>query len=200
MLTLAMKMVTAAEQAGAVSAATRRTPLTTLLALLGLVAGTIAILWLAPDSYFVLKALHVIAIVIWIGGDITLTTLGFVFERRRDGETLAALGRMGAWIGVRVYTPALFAAFGLGVALLEKSGLGWGTAWIDFAIVGWGIAAAVGVGFVGPELGRIDKAAMEFGPESEEVLRRVRRLFMIFRFDTALLILTVLDMVAKPNF
>lgn len=182
------------------SAAARRTPLTTLYAVLALIAGAIAILWLAPDSYLVLKALHVIAIVIWIGGDITLTTLGLVFERRRDGETLAALGKMGAWIGVRVYTPALFAAFGLGVALVEKSGLGWGTAWIDFAIVGWGIAAAVGVGFVGPELGRIDRAAMAHGPESDEVRRRVRRLFMIFRFDTALLILIVLDMVAKPDF
>jgi hypothetical protein len=35
---------------------------------------------------------------------------------------------------------------------------------------------------------------------SDEVGRRVRRLFMIFRFDTALLILIVIDMVAKPSF
>jgi len=32
------------------------------------------------------------------------------------------------------------------------------------------------------------------------VRRRVRRLFTIFRFDTALLILIVLDMTAKPSF
>ena len=35
---------------------------------------------------------------------------------------------------------------------------------------------------------------------SAEVGRRVKRLFMIFRFDTALLILIVIDMVAKPSF
>ena len=29
---------------------------------------------------------------------------------------------------------------------------------------------------------------------------RVKRLFMIFRFDTALLILIVLDMTAQPHF
>ena len=99
-----------------------------------------------------------------------------------------------------IYTPALFAAFGFGVALVQKGGFGWSRFWIDFALAGWAVAAAVGVGFVGPELGRIDKAAQEFGPESAEVGRRVQRLFTIFRFDTALLILIVLDMTAKPSF
>jgi uncharacterized membrane protein len=165
-----------------------------------LIAGLIVFLWYAPASYQIYLALHVIAVVLWVGGDLTLTTLGLVFERRADGETLAALGRMGAWIGTRVYTPALFAAFGLGVALVEKGHWGWSTFWIDFAIVGWGIAAVVGVGFVGPELGRIDRAAATHGPDSPEVFRRIKRLFTIFRFDTALLILIVVDMTAKPSF
>jgi uncharacterized membrane protein len=172
----------------------------TLLAGLVLLVGTIVMLWKAPDAYQIYKALHVIAIVIWVGGDVTLTTLGIVFERRGDGPTLAALGKLGAWIGTRVYTPAPFAAFAFGVALIEKGGLGWGTFYIDFALVGWAIAASVGVGFVGPELGRIDKAAQQYGPDSAEVGRRVARLFTIFRFDTALLILIVIDMTAKPSF
>jgi uncharacterized membrane protein len=165
-----------------------------------LIAGTIVFLWFAPAAYQIYLALHVAAVVVWVGGDVTLTTLGIVFERRADGKTLAALGRMGAWIGTRVYTPALFAAFGLGVALVEKGHWGWSTFWIDFAIVGWGIAATVGVGFVGPELGRIDRAAAAHGPDSPEVARRVRRLFTVFRFDSALLVLIVVDMAAKPSF
>ena len=171
-----------------------------MLAACFLIAGLIVFLWFAPGSYQVYLALHVLAVVIWVGGDVTLTTLGLVFERRADGETLAALGRMGAWIGTRVYTPALFAVFGLGVALVEKGHWGWSTFWIDFALVGWGVAAVVGVGFVGPELGRIDRAAATYGPDSPEVARRVKRLFTVFRFDTALLVLIVVDMVAKPSF
>ena len=58
----------------------------------------------------------------------------------------------------------------------------------------------VGIGFVGPELGRIDKVAVEFGPESEEIGRRVKRLFTVFRLDTVLLMLIVLAMTAKPSF
>jgi uncharacterized membrane protein len=176
-----------------------RTAVSTMLAGILLLAGAILFLWYTPYSYDIYKALHVVTIVIWVGGDVTLTTLGIVFERRRDGEALAQLGKMGAWIGTRVYTPALFAVFGLGVALIEKGHFGWSQFWIDFAIAGWGLASLVGVGFVGPELGRIDRAAQQFGPESDEVGRRVKRLFTVFRFDTALLLLIVIDMTAKPS-
>jgi uncharacterized membrane protein len=190
------------EHAGAADAAPARdsTATSTLLAAALLVAGSVVLLWYAPDSYDVYKALHVISIVIWVGGDVTLTTLGLVFERRRDGEALTQLGKLGAWIGVHVYTPALFAVLGFGIALMEKGEWPWNVFWVDFALVGWAIAAVVGVGFVGPELGRIDRAARVHGPDSEAVRRRVKRLFAVFRFDTALLILIVLDMTAKPSF
>lgn len=177
-----------------------RGAMSTLGAALVLVVGAVVFLWYAPGAYTVYKALHVAAIVVWVGGDVTLTTLGIVFERRRDGTALAELGKMGAWVGTRVYTPTLFAVLGFGIALVEKGGYGWGMFWIDFALAGWTAAALVGVGFVGPELGRIDKAAQQFGPDSDEVARRVRRLFAVFRFDTALLLLIVLDMTAKPSF
>jgi uncharacterized membrane protein len=165
-----------------------------------LLAGAIVFLWYGPASYQVYLALHILAVTVWVGGDVTLTTLGIVFERKQDGPTLAALGRMGAWIGTRVYTPTLFFVFGFGVALVEKAKLPWDQFWIVFAIVGWSLATTIGILFVGPELGRIDKAAREFGHESPEVARRVKRLFSVFRFDTALLILVVLDMAAKPTF
>jgi len=186
--------------AAAPEALEKPSALSTMLAALLLVVGAIVFLWYAPGSYFVYKTLHVAAIVVWVGGDVTLTTLGIVFERRRDGETLAAIGKAGAWVGTRVYTPALFAVLGFGIAVVEKGNLPWDVFWIDFALVGWTIAGVVGVGFVGPELGRIDRAAQRHGPDSEEVRRRVARLFTIFRFDTALLVLVVLDMAAKPSF
>jgi len=171
-----------------------------LLAFALLLTGAIVFLWYAPASYQVYLALHILAVTIWVGGDITLTTLGIVFQRKEDGPTLAALGRMGAWIGTRVYTPTLFFVLGFGIALVQKANIPWDQFWIIFALVGWTLATLIGVAFVGPELGRIDRAAQEFGPESPEVARRVKRLFTIFRFDTALLVLVVLDMAAKPNF
>jgi uncharacterized membrane protein len=181
-------------------AARPRTAMSALLAGLALIVGMVVLISYAPNSYSIYKALHVIAIVIWVGGDITLTTAGIVFERRGDAETMATLGKVGSWVGVRVYTPAAFAAFAFGVALMEQGVWDWNQVWIVLGLAGWAIATGVGVLFVGPELGRIDRAAADHGPDSAEVARRVRRLFTVFRFDTVLLILIVLDMVLKPTF
>lgn len=172
----------------------------TLVAGLLVVLGAIVFFAYAPFTYDIYLGIHVLAAVTWVGGDITLTTLGIVFERRSEGETLSALGRMGAWIGTRVYTPALFVTLAFGVALMVEGDLDWSQFWVLFGLVGWAIAAIVGVAFVGPELGRIDEAARTHGPDSVEVARRVRRLFLIFRFDTALLMLIVINMAVKPSF
>ena len=78
-----------------------------LVAGLLLMVGVIVLLWYAPSSYQIYLALHVLAIVAWVGGDITLTTLGIVFEAKKDGAALGELGKMGGWIGTRIYTPTL---------------------------------------------------------------------------------------------
>jgi uncharacterized membrane protein len=163
-----------------------------------LLVAAIFLLSFAPATYQIYLAIHVVAAVIWVGGDVTLTTLGIVFERRQEGEVLAALGRMGTWIGTRVYTPILFVVIAFGIALMHEANIDWGQFWVIFALIGWATAGTIGIGFVGPELGRIDEAARAHGPQSEEVMRRVKRLFMIFRFDTAVLVLIVIDMAAKP--
>lgn len=174
--------------------------LSTLLAGLLLLAGLIVFLSFARNAYRIYLALHVITTVIWVGGDITLTTLGIRYERLSDPGTLAVLGKVGTWVGTRVYTPAAVAAIAFGIALMVEGDLDWGQFWVVYGLVGWTIAFTVGVSFVGPELGRIDQAAQKFGPESEEVRRRVRRLFTVFRFDTALLASIMIVMAAKPSF
>ena len=104
--------------------------LSTLLAGLVLLAATIVFLSFAPNAYQIYLAAHVVAAVIWAGGDLTLTTLGIRFERLQDGPTLAALGKMGTWVGTRVYTPASIAALAFGIALMVEANLDWGQFWV----------------------------------------------------------------------
>jgi len=87
-----------------------------------------------------------------------------------------------------------------GIAVMHETHTDYGQFWVIFGLIGWALAGGLGIGFVGPELGRIDQAARAHGPDSPEVARRVKRLFMIFRFDTALLMLIVIDMTARPSF
>jgi uncharacterized membrane protein len=193
-------MAEAAQEAPAVRSAFTPIGTDALIAGILLMVGVIVMLWYAPGSYQIYLALHILSITLWVGGDITLTTLGIVFEAKKDGAALGELGKMGGWIGTRLYTPTLFAAFGFGAALITKAGYSWNQFWIIFGVVGWSLAMTIGITFIGPELGRIGQAAATHGPESAEVARRVKRLFTIFRFDTALLALIVVDMVAKPTF
>ena len=132
----------------------------TVLAAVLLFAGAILFLALAPSAYYAYLAIHILSAVIWVGGDVTLTTLGIVFERARDGETLGALGQDGRLDrDARLYAGAVRHARLRDRAHAEgQLRLGASSGSI-FGLVGWTIAALVGVGFVGPELGRIDEAA-----------------------------------------
>jgi hypothetical protein len=137
------------DEAAAPAGTRRFTPpitLDTLLAGALLLAGAIVFLWYAPGSYQVYLAAAHPGRHGLVGGDITLTTLGIVFDQKRDGPTLAALGRMGTWIGTRVYTPALFFVFAFGVALVEKSGTPWDQFWVIFGVASWAAAMTIGIG------------------------------------------------------
>ena len=105
---------------------------------------------------------------------------------------------MGAWIGVKVYTPALFIVIVFGLALMHEGNIDYGQFWVIFGLVGWLIAAVIGVGFVGPELGRIDEAARTHGPD----LTRGRRARQAPLHDLPLrhgaAVLIVMNMAAKP--
>ena len=67
-----------------------------------------------------------------------------------------------------------------------------------FGLVAWGLSAATGILFLGPEAHRLNKIAAEHGPKSSEAQARLRRILLVARVDVALMFLIVFDMVAKP--
>jgi uncharacterized membrane protein len=70
--------------------------------------------------------------------------------------------------------------------------------WLIFGLVAWGLSAATGILFLGPEAKRLNKAAAEHGPKSPQVQARLRRILLVARIDIALMFLIVFDMVVKP--
>lgn len=172
--------------------------LDSLLAGALLLTGVIAFLALVaePHTYTIYLTVHVVAALVWVGGNTTLVTLGIVFERRGDQEAMQVLARLASWIGPRVYAPASFIVFGFGVAMVREGQIGWGQFWVVFGLVGWAMTAATGLAFIGPQVKRIERA-VELG-NPDEVARHVRRLYAGARFDSAILLLIVLDMLTKP--
>jgi uncharacterized membrane protein len=164
----------------------------------GLAAIAILFLWAGPDRYSVLKGIHVTAAVIWVGGGFLLTVLGIAAELRNDQAELATIGKLAAWVGERVFTPASFTVLGFGIWLIEEGNLGWGHFWIDFALAAWALSTVTGVFVLSPLTKKLTAAAIEHGFGAPVVQRYLRLLLIVVRIDIAILVLVVIDMTAKP--
>jgi hypothetical protein len=61
------------------------------------------------------------------------------------------------------------------------------------------VSIAIGAGFIGPEAGRVARAIEQHGPASDEARHHINRIFLVSRFELALLLLVIFDMVVKPG-
>ena len=155
---------------------------------------------LALTWYEWFKTLHVLAAVIWVGGGTTLVVYALLTMRQNDPAEMASFARKAGLIGERFYAPMSFVVLAFGFGLMENSASPWtyDQFFVIFALVGWGISAATGMFFLGPEAKRLGKLMPTRPPEDPEIQVRIRRILVISRLDVVLLIAIVLVMTAKP--
>lgn len=153
----------------------------------------------AVDAYSILKTVHVLAAIVWVGGAVTVNIMGTRVVRSRDGVALARFGRDTEWVGTHVYLPSSFLVLLFGILAVIKGHYGFGHGWIIFGIVGIVLTGLTGSLFVGPELKRIAALTGRQGPNDPEVVERTSRLIRIGRIDLIILILVVIDMGLKPG-
>ena len=65
-------------------------------------------------------------------------------------------------------------------------------------LIGYAITFVVGIGYLSPLSKRIARTAADKGAEHPETLALVDRVLLVARFDAVMLLLVVVDMVAKP--
>ena len=145
-------------------------------------------------------ALHVIAVVIWVGGALVMQL--FVGRAQRVGsvDSRAFVFSNIEWIGQRFFLPSSIVILVTGLLMvgdLEAYSLSDG--WISFAFAVILLSAITGAGFLGPESGRIGKLVDSEGFDSPEVQRRYRRILAISRVELVLLFVVIADMVIKPG-
>ena len=176
----------------------RRTSLigTSAIALVVLVVSII----FAADTqwYFVFKMIHVGAAVIWVGGGLFLTICAVLAELANDDDQLLQIGYWAEHVAGRLFPVMSFVVLGFGIAMTMNGDIGYNQFWIVFGLIAWAASAAAGILFLGPEAGRLNKAAEAHGPKSPEVQDRLRRILLVARMDVALMFLIVFDMVVKP--
>jgi len=155
---------------------------------------------LALTWYEWFKTGHVLAAVLWVGGGATLTIYAFLTVRRDTPEEQASMARKIGLLGERFYAPLSLLVLGFGFGLMENGQSPWSydQFFVIFALAGWGVSAATGMIFLGPEAGRLGKLMPTRPPEDPEIQARIRRILLIVRLDVILLLLIVFDMTAKP--
>src|SRR5438105_3779134 len=117
------------------------------------------------SAYSVLKVLHVLAVITWVGG--TAMTLLLAMRLLRTGERARLFRFVGdvEWVGKFVYAPASIAVFVFGVATAIVGHYNFFTPWLVLGIIGIALAVLISVLFFEPEFARILRIGEGDGPE-----------------------------------
>ena len=154
---------------------------------------------LLPNNWYAaFKAVHVLFAVVWVGGGMTIMSLAMRAQLSNDTKSVVSIAQQAAFMGEKVFAPAGLVTFLMGIAMMINSSWGWSHFWIVAGLVGYAATFLVGLTVMSPLAKKIERSARENGPEHPETLALIDRIMLIGRFDIAVLMLVVVDMVTKP--
>jgi uncharacterized membrane protein len=159
-----------------------------------------ATLTLPPvDLYEVLKTIHVLAAVIWVGGGVMGHIIAGRAFRSNDTTKIAVAGADAEWVGNRVFFPASMVLLVGGIWMVVISGWNFSDLWIVFGIAGYAASAVNGMALLGPVSKRVGEMATTSDAVTPELRGQLGRLMVLSRIDLTILVLVVIDMVIKPG-
>jgi uncharacterized membrane protein len=148
--------------------------------------------------YTFFKSIHVIYAFIWVGGATIIQAYALRILRTDDGRRQAEFAKDTEIVGMRTFTPASLILFLAAVGMMVNAHWSWRQNWVVFGLIAFGLSFAIGIGFIGPESGRLAKLLDAEGPESPAVKARIRRILMVSRAELVVLLTVVWNMVVKP--
>jgi uncharacterized membrane protein len=152
----------------------------------------------AGSWYSTFMAVHVLFVVIWIGGGALLTIFGIRAERSNDSEQVGQIAKMAAFAGEKIFAPSGLIVVAMGIAMVLNAHLGFGHFWIIFGLLGFLTTFLIGVGVLGPMAKKLNELVTEKGPTAPETQAAISTILLIARADIAMLLLVIVDMVTKP--
>jgi uncharacterized membrane protein len=145
------------------------------------------------------KFLHVLAVIVWVGGVLTVNVLQVLTGRGQDRTAQVSLLRLSDLHGRAVIAPAAALTLLTGLVWVEQIDVGYGTFWVV-----WGIAAVIGSLAIGAtliratnaELRRVAADAPADDPRWPTLQRRAATLYAV---NLLLLLSAVWAMEFKPT-
>ena len=151
------------------------------------------------NAYGVLKFLHVLSVVVWVGGVTALSVVTWRLRSERNRDVLAALLPQATSYGQRVAGPASFIVLLTGPMMVGMAHIGFGTFWLLLGFAG--LTAHFWIGATA--LRRRTSALLQLtsaGPGDDAALiTAARRLWSAQLIYLAIMAAVVAAMVLKPT-
>lgn len=151
------------------------------------------------NAYGIMKFLHVLSVVIWIGG---LTALAFVTWRvanERNRSVLTEILRQSVSYGQRVVGAAAVIVLFSGLALVGIGHIGFGTFWVWFGYGGVLVHGVIGGFLIQKRAAELLQLASAPGGDDAAIVTAARRLWNTQLVYLILLAIVIAGMVLKPT-
>jgi uncharacterized membrane protein len=153
---------------------------------------------LAITTYEWLKSAHVLAAVMWVGGNVMLTLLALLTLAERDPKRLVQFTKQAAFLAGTYFPILSLIVVAVGFGLVENGDWGYDPTWIQIGIAGWVASVVIGAGYLAPHAKKLSKLLDDRPPEDEGVQELIKRILLVARIDVLILLFIVFDMTAKP--
>jgi uncharacterized membrane protein len=151
------------------------------------------------DLYLLFKFVHVVTVIVWIGGVLTLSVINARLAREPDRAVVMALMRQSGFYGAAVIGPAAALTLVAGIATAASAGIPMSNLWISWGfttILLSGLLGAVPIRLVTAQVGKLTSLA---DPRDPRLTAARRRLTLLNAIHLLLLLSAVWAMVAKPT-
>lgn len=151
------------------------------------------------NAYGVLKTLHVLSVVVWVGGVTGMSIVTWRLRTERNREVLAALLRQATSFGQRIAGPASFIVLLTGPMMVGMAHIGFGTFWVLWGFAGLTAHFWIGATALRRRANTLMALASSSAEEDAALLLAARRLWSVQLIYLAIMAAVVAAMVLKPT-
>jgi uncharacterized membrane protein len=151
------------------------------------------------NAYNVLKFVHVLSVIAWIGGVTCLAVLIWRVRRERNRAILTTLLRHATTYGQMVVGPASGLVLLSGLGMVGMAGIGFGTFWVLWGFTGIVLHFVFGAVFIRKRTMELARLASAEGGDDQSLAEAGGKLWTVQLIYLAIMALVVGAMVFKPT-
>ena len=151
------------------------------------------------NAYGFLKLLHVVSVIVWVGGVAALSVVAWRMRNERNRPVLTALLRQASTYGERVAGPASFIVLLTGPMMVGMAHIGFGTFWVLLGFAGLTAHFWIGATALRRRTSALLQLSSNGSGDDAAILVAARRLWSAQLIYLAIMAAVVAAMVLKPT-